>query len=213
MTRAGGYDTRTRGRLLEVATHLFAERGFKHVTVRLICRAAGANVASVNYHFGDKMGLYREVLEEAASIVTAMTAEAIDAGEGLPAEAKLGAYIQIHTKYMFKMGPTHRLQQLMHRELQDPTAMLPSIIDRVWKPRFEYLAGIVGELLSLPADDERVIRSVISIHAQVVMFKPSPAHDRMGQAIARVFAPDDVARHIMAFSLAGVGAYQAPPRA
>jgi TetR/AcrR family transcriptional regulator, regulator of cefoperazone and chloramphenicol sensitivity len=213
MTRAGGHDRRTRRRLLEVATTLFAERGFKHVTVRLICRGARANVASVNYHFRDKMGLYREVLQEAASIVTAMTVEAIDAGRGLPVDAQLRAYIEVHTHAMFKAGPKHRLQQLMHRELQEPTAMLKSIIDAVWKPRFEYLAGIVGRLLALPVDDERVIRSVISVHAQVVMFKPSPAHDRMGKAITRVFVREDVARHIVAFSLAGLEAYRAGPRA
>ena len=50
-------DRETRDRLLKASTRLFADRGFKHVTVREICRAARANVAAVNYHFGDKLGL------------------------------------------------------------------------------------------------------------------------------------------------------------
>ena len=58
-------DTETRDRLLKAAERLFADRGFKKVTVRDICRAARANVAAVNYHFGDKLGLYREVLQSA----------------------------------------------------------------------------------------------------------------------------------------------------
>ena len=58
-------DLETRDRLLKSAAQLFADRGFKKVTVRDICRAAKANVASVNYHFGDKTGLYREVLQQA----------------------------------------------------------------------------------------------------------------------------------------------------
>ena len=52
----------TRQRLIESATRLFAERGFAKVTVREICKAARANVAAVNYHFGGKNGLYQEIV-------------------------------------------------------------------------------------------------------------------------------------------------------
>ena len=45
-------DQETRQRLLISAERLFADRGFKKVTVREICRAARANVAAINYHFG-----------------------------------------------------------------------------------------------------------------------------------------------------------------
>ena len=58
-------DRETRERLLQVAKQLFADRGFRNVTVREICRDAHANVAAVNYHFGDKLGLYRAVLQSA----------------------------------------------------------------------------------------------------------------------------------------------------
>ena len=58
-------DAKTRERLIEAGTRLFAERGFKRVSVREICCEARANVAAVNYHFGDKLGLYREVVQSA----------------------------------------------------------------------------------------------------------------------------------------------------
>src|ERR1700694_5510718 len=53
----------TREKLLEVAEQVFADRGYQAVTIREICVQAGANVAAVNYHFGDKLGLYTEVLQ------------------------------------------------------------------------------------------------------------------------------------------------------
>src|ERR1700760_4697567 len=53
---------KTRQRLLEVAGAVFAEQGFKNATVREICKRADANVAAINYHFGDKQGLYSETL-------------------------------------------------------------------------------------------------------------------------------------------------------
>ncbi len=79
-------DRETRDRLLRAGERLFAERGFKKVTVREICRAAGANVAAINYHFGDKLGLYREVMKTAIDAMRATNDAARKAGEGYAAE-------------------------------------------------------------------------------------------------------------------------------
>jgi TetR/AcrR family transcriptional regulator, regulator of cefoperazone and chloramphenicol sensitivity len=72
---AGRGDHETRERLLAEAARLFADQGFRKVTVREICRAADANVAAINYHFGDKLGLYRDVLQSAIDVMQA-TSEA-----------------------------------------------------------------------------------------------------------------------------------------
>jgi hypothetical protein len=89
--------------------------------------------------------------------------------------------------------------------------MLDTIIERVWKPRFEYLGRIVGELLDLPPDDARVGRALLSVHAQIVMFKPSPVQVRMGKSVEQLFGAADVAEHIITFSLAGFEAYRPVP--
>ena len=75
-------DRETRERLLRTAARLFADRGFKKVTVRDICRTARANVAAVNYHFGDKLGLYREVLQLAAEALRSTTEAAKQGAAG-----------------------------------------------------------------------------------------------------------------------------------
>ncbi|KJG11376.1 TetR/AcrR family transcriptional regulator [Photobacterium kishitanii] len=52
----------TKNRILDAAELLFAEHGFKETSLRTITTAASANLASVNYHYGDKKGLIRAVL-------------------------------------------------------------------------------------------------------------------------------------------------------
>src|SRR6266446_2870372 len=52
---------RTRERLLDAAEKLFAARGFRATSVRDITAEAGCNLAAVNYHFGGKVNLYREM--------------------------------------------------------------------------------------------------------------------------------------------------------
>ena len=53
----------TEEKIIECAGQLIAEKGFASVTSKEICRAAGVNLAAVNYHFGSRDGLYLAVLE------------------------------------------------------------------------------------------------------------------------------------------------------
>jgi AcrR family transcriptional regulator len=52
----------TKDRLIEAAEKLFAEKGFKDVSLRDITNQAKANVASVNYYFSSKDALADEVI-------------------------------------------------------------------------------------------------------------------------------------------------------
>ncbi|MFZ4714290.1 MAG: TetR/AcrR family transcriptional regulator [Bacteriovoracaceae bacterium] len=52
----------TKERIIEVATGLFADRGFEGASIREIAKIAEVNLAAVNYHFSNKQNLYHEVL-------------------------------------------------------------------------------------------------------------------------------------------------------
>jgi AcrR family transcriptional regulator len=67
MTRPSEY---TRGRILKAAESLFAERGYRDTSVRAVVAKARVNQAAINYHFGGKDGLYREVLRAAIRALT-----------------------------------------------------------------------------------------------------------------------------------------------
>lgn len=53
----------TRERILATAEGLFMERGYAATSLRMITAKAKVNLAAVNYHFGSKEALIREVFE------------------------------------------------------------------------------------------------------------------------------------------------------
>ncbi len=54
--------TKTKEILLDTAERLFAEKGIKETSVRDITGSAGVHLAAINYHFGSKDELIREVI-------------------------------------------------------------------------------------------------------------------------------------------------------
>jgi AcrR family transcriptional regulator len=71
----------TERRLLLAAERLFAERGIDAVSLRSVMAAAGANVASVHYHFGSKQALVEALISDRSGHVSARRAELLDALE------------------------------------------------------------------------------------------------------------------------------------
>ena len=199
-------DSETRDRLLKAAQRLFADRGFKKVTVRDICRVARANVAAVNYHFGDKLGLYREVLQSAIDAMRATNDAARRAGEGHSAEEQLRRYISVFLHRLLGPGSDVVLK-LVHHEMNDPTPALDALVEEGVRPRAEYLSGLIADIIGCAPTDERVRRCAASVQAQSFVYLPNPIAARLGLTPKLTASHiDDLADHIAEFSLAGIHA-------
>jgi AcrR family transcriptional regulator len=201
-------DLETRERLLKAAERLFAERGFKKVTVRDICRAARANVAAVNYHFGDKQRLYREVLQIAIDAVRSTTDAGRKAGKGCSPEEKLRRYFSVFLRSALAPG-RENLHQLIQREIDDPTAALDAFVDEAVRPRVEYIASIVAEMTGRDLSDPLTLRCVGSVLSQALIYlrNRNPIAERLGFSFRGTPAEIDAAvRHIAEFSAAGIRA-------
>lgn len=202
-------DGETRERLLDAAERLFAARGFRDVTVRDICHAARANVAAVNYHFGDKLALYAEVIRRATAAMREATDEAERAGRGLPPEERLRLSIQTFLQRLLRPR-RETLHRVVEREMRDPTPALDAVVEEGVRPRIRHLAAIVAELMEADAEDPEVLGCVGSVHAQSLMFLPNPVAARLGFT----FDPtpehiEEAARAIATFSLGGIRAVAA----
>ena len=73
--RPGADPEETRRAIFAAAAEPFSRRGFDGVVVDDIARAARVNKAMIYYHFDDKLGLYREIVQD-------MLREAGDADDG-----------------------------------------------------------------------------------------------------------------------------------
>src|SRR4051812_29379035 len=92
----------TKVRLLEAAGEEFAEKGFEAARVRSICRRAGANVAAVNYHFGDKEQLYVAAVLEAHRCGSELPMQG--EVEGLAPGEQLRAYVHFFLSNVMAMN-------------------------------------------------------------------------------------------------------------
>ncbi len=203
-------DEETRSRILKAAARLFGERGFNHVSVREICQEAGTNVASVNYHFRDKLGLYRELIGMIAEGMNRGKIAALDLGAGRPPEEQLRAYIHGFLHQLLDSDPKEDcwIEKIMAREMMEPTAALELIIEKGIKPAGERLNQLVSEVLGLPASDPRVLMSAGTIQGLCIWYRSSrTVAERMVPGLR--YTPeviDGIADFVASFSLAGMRA-------
>jgi AcrR family transcriptional regulator len=68
----------TRDRILDVAERLFMQNGYEATSMRMITGAAEVNLAAVNYHFGSKEELLREVFRRRLGWLNQSRLQALD---------------------------------------------------------------------------------------------------------------------------------------
>jgi TetR/AcrR family transcriptional regulator len=112
MARPKTDDPEARAKILAAAEQLFAEHGFAGVGIRQIAAAAGVNGAMIHYYFGNKEHLYQAIIENAASTVRGLIAEAISSATTL--EERLTRFVKAYAGYLF--GHPH-LARILSREM------------------------------------------------------------------------------------------------
>ncbi len=192
--------------LLRIAAEVFAEKGYRDATIAEICRRARANVAAVNYHFGDKKNLYREAWRH--SFLQSINAHPPDGGvsNDAPLEERFQGRV---------MALIHRIADknnknflILHKELVNPTGLLEEAIRKELRPLHDKMETLVRELLGPRASDVKVRFCVISIISQCI--NPMVAKKgRKGKKEVKEGPPgiEDIkayAEHVVKFSLAGI---------
>jgi AcrR family transcriptional regulator len=162
----------SRERLLLAAMRLFAEQGFAKTSTREIALAAGTNIASISYYFGDKAGLYRAAFTEPApqpnEDIAAFTNPANTLRESL-----LAFYAQLLGP--LKQGDMARLcMRLWYREMLEPTGVWHEKVDNGIRPAHAGLMLLLSRHMGVPNRDDdddlsRLAFCVVGLAIQLMM--------------------------------------------
>lgn len=192
----------TRAKLLDAAGRLFAEHSYAGAASKAICEAAGTDMAAINYHFGNRDGLYRAVLHEGHKHFVSLENLTALAHSSLSPREKLGAFIDGMVASLLDDHGWHN--RVCAREILAPSPHFASLIREGVMPKFKLVADILSDITGIPPGDPALARCVVSIMAPCLMLlvidrdTPNPFQALLSQP------PDDLAAHLKRFALAGL---------
>ena len=203
----------TRDRIIYAAGPIFAEKGFEAATVREICLAADVNVASINYHFGDKQKLYHETVLYAHSCRHDAVAQPTT-----PSPEPTVRLQNLIEQILFSMvvnqdGPWQ--VRLLTNEIQTPTETCRQLVRDHFRPFVLELTQAITDVADKPVADQVLSTLAMSIIGQCMIYRFAPETHVMTMAPEGVSdsgqTPEPVdltklADIIVKFSIAGIQA-------
>ena len=167
------------------------------------------NLASVNYYFGGKEGLYAATLKELAGRRLKAGASSTVRGEG--AEDRLYAAVHAILATFVDGRGDAQLGRLLAHESMDPTPYFEALVGDVLSPEVERLRTVISQLSGGALAADVLERAASSVLGQCLFYLFARG------AVARLFPAmtegperiDALARHITRFSIGGVAACRA----
>src|SRR5581483_5358543 len=145
----------TRARIMKAAERLFAEHGYDGTSIRAIVAKARVNQAAINYHFGGKDALYREVLRTAFRALTEDQLSHADDVKEVPREIALTAFIRRQLRPLSARDELSRHMRIFNWETVRPTAVFRNLLSEDAAP----FMGLALDLMRrfLPEADRRTL--------------------------------------------------------
>jgi TetR/AcrR family transcriptional regulator, regulator of cefoperazone and chloramphenicol sensitivity len=197
----------TKSRLLNAACEIFAEKGYQDATVAEICDAAEANIAAVNYHFGDKANLYRQVwafmFEQSAAQYPLPT----DLFEIDP-ETWLRRFIHTRIEEIFDTGICSLLPKLLHRIVGEQTEMHDELFETYLLPAHTRVGEAIRALLGPDITDNQLKLAQLNFMGVHIFLNVGHQKETSGQVrqkrLPAIDDPAELARQVEEFALGGL---------
>jgi len=147
----------TRAHLIEIATRLFASRGYEDTSIEAVLDEAGVSRGSLYHHFASKEALFEAVLEDVEGRVGAQTMAAALAADGPGAALRAGCMAWI------KLAGDPVVQRIL---LIDA----PSVLGwQRWRALDEQPLSLMKEVLQAVADEGKLRPELVETLAHVLL--------------------------------------------
>ncbi len=139
--RAGQPDGDTRAAILAAARTIFARHGLDGTSVRQVSEAANVNNAMIYYHFKDKEDLYRSVLSDSFSALTALWEDPIFKSAA-PVRKKIEKYVESFIRFQ---QINENLRRIMAMEFAGSGGNITWICEKYFADNYARLTRIFKE--------------------------------------------------------------------
>ena len=198
---------KARGRLLDAAEQLFAERGFYGVTTRQVATSAHADDALIYYHFKNKWGLFNAAFERRARVLIAarhdsMVAYMASSGANIDTHGVIAAFINPMIELSQNGDPGWKSYFALVAQL-DNTPWGGEIIHRVFDSSVHELVDILQT--ALPGIPKRELYWAYNFLAGAMMLALSETErvDRLSDGMCRAKDLDAVRARLVNFCAGG----------
>ena len=199
---------RTRKSLLDAAYEIFAQKGYRDTTIAEISKLADTNIASVNYHFGNKETLYAEAWR--CAFHESLKAHPPDGGvsDNALVEERFRAHVKATIGRL--ADKNNKEFWFVQREFANPTGLLEEVMREEINPIRKKTEGLVRELLGPLASDRDINFCETSIISQcinpMVAGSKSQGEDKLKAGPPKIKDIKAYMEHVVKFSVAGIQA-------
>lgn len=159
-------DETSKQKILDVATKLFAQKGFDGVGVREICKEAGANICMISYFWGGKKELYKGIIDNLVEKQTEYANSFLDLNldpSKLPKQEQINLLHTVVDKtieFLYSGLISDDLFKFLLQEQQNRKTNLNS-------PVFLFIRKLLASIFEKKLNDKTIIFNTIFIMSQI----------------------------------------------
>jgi len=166
----------TRLALIHAALDLFGAKGFEASSTRAVAAAAGANLASIAYHFGGKQGLRLACADHVVETIRQFIGPTLGLAGPAPlspqeARALLERVLAAFVAFMVVRPQAQSIARFVVREMFEPTEAFERIYTEAFAPMHERFCAVWAAATGAPADAPATKLATLAMLGQILYFR------------------------------------------